>query len=159
LANEEVTADGRSDIGNYPVFKRNMRQWMMRITSYADRVLVDIDLLDWPEPIKLMQRNWISRSTGARVTFPTPAGSIDVFTTRPDTLFGATFLVLSPEHPLVALLSTSQQRGAVETYCAEAAAQQDNERQDDSKEKTGVFTGATATNPVNGQQIPIYVAD
>lgn len=159
LANEEVTADGRSDIGNYPVFKRNMRQWMMRITSYADRLLDDLDRLDWPEPIKLMQRNWISRSTGARVTFSTPAGNIDVFTTRPDTLFGATFLVLSPEHSLVASLTTEQQRGAVDAYCAHAAAQQDNERQDDSKEKTGVFTGATATNPVNGKQIPIWVAD
>jgi len=159
LANEEVTADGRSDIGNYPVFKRNMRQWMMRITAYADRLLDDLDRLDWPEPIKLMQRNWIGRSIGARVTFSSPAGGIDVFTTRPDTLFGATFLVLSPEHPLVDLLTTHEQRNAVQAYCAQAATQQDNERQDDTKEKTGVFTGATATNPVNGAHIPIYVAD
>jgi leucyl-tRNA synthetase len=159
LANEEVTAEGRSDIGNYPVFKRNMRQWMMRITSYADRLLDDLDRLDWPEPIKLMQRNWIGRSVGARVAFSSSAGNIDVFTTRPDTLFGATFLVLSPEHPMVASLTSPEQRDAVERYCAQAAAKQDSERQDDSKEKTGVFVGATATNPVNGTQVPIYVAD
>ncbi|MGA0879180.1 MAG: class I tRNA ligase family protein, partial [Ilumatobacteraceae bacterium] len=100
LANEEVTADGRSDIGNYPVFKKSMRQWMMRITAYAERLLADLDRLDWPEPIKLMQRNWIGRSTGAHVTFGSHAGPIEVFTTRPDTLFGATFMVLAPEHPL-----------------------------------------------------------
>lgn len=159
LANEEVTADGRSDIGNYPVFRRNMRQWMMRITSYADRLVDDLDRLDWPEPIKLMQRNWINRSYGARVTFATTVEGIDVFTTRPDTLFGATFLVLSPEHPLVSFLTTDQQRNAVEQYCALAATRQDNERQDDSKQKTGVPTGSFATNPVNGAQIPIYIAD
>src|SRR5690606_12507342 len=107
LSNEEVTADGRSDRGNFPVFRRPLRQWMMRITAYADRLLGDLDLLDWPEPIKLQQRNWIGRSEGARVTFPTvrPDGSagpgIEVFTTRPDTLFGATYMVLAPEHPLV----------------------------------------------------------
>jgi len=109
LANEEVTAEGRSDIGNYPVFKRNMRQWTMRITAYADRLLDDLDRLDWPESIKLMQRNWIGRSTGARVRFASSAGEIEVFTTRPDTLFGATFMVLSPEHPLVDALTTSSQ--------------------------------------------------
>ena len=97
-----MTAEGRSDIGNYPVFKRNMRQWMMRITAYADRLVADLDRLDWPESIKLMQRNWIGRSEGARVLFASPAGPIDIFTTRPDTLFGATFMVLAPEHPLVA---------------------------------------------------------
>jgi leucyl-tRNA synthetase len=159
LANEEVTAEGRSDIGNYPVFKRNMRQWVMRITSYADRLISDLDRLDWPEPIKLMQRNWIGRSEGARVTFTTSGGPIEVFTTRPDTLFGATFLVLSPEHPLVDSLTTASQKSAVAAYKAEAAAKQDNERQDDSKQKTGVFTGATATNPVSGKDIPIYIAD
>ena len=159
LANEEVTAEGRSDIGNYPVFKRNMRQWMMRITSYADRLLDDLDRLDWPEPIKLMQRNWIGRSDGARVSFSTSAGDIEVFTTRPDTLFGATFMVLSPEHPLVDALTTSDQRTQVAAYQAEAAAKADNERQDDSQKKTGVFTGAMATNPVTGADIPIYVAD
>ena len=159
LANEEVTAEGRSDIGNYPVFKRNMRQWMMRITSYADRLLDDLDRLDWPEPIKLMQRNWIGRGDGARVSFSTSAGDIEVFTTRPDTLFGATFMVLSPEHPLVDALTTTDQRTQVATYQAEAAAKADNERQDDSQKKTGVFTGAMATNPVTGTDIPIYIAD
>ena len=159
LANEEVTAEGRSDIGNYPVFKRNMRQWVMRITAYADRLIDDLDRLDWPEPIKHMQRNWIGRSEGARVTFATPAGPVDVFTTRPDTLFGATFLVLSPEHALVASLTTPDQRAAVAAYQQEAAAKADNERQDDSTQKTGVFTGAMATNPVTGGEIPIYIAD
>ena len=159
LANEEVTAEGRSDIGNYPVFKRNMRQWVMRITAYADRLISDLDRLDWPEPIKMMQRNWIGRSEGARVTFTTTGGPIEVFTTRPDTLFGATFLVLSPEHPLVDTLTTASQTSAVAAYQAEAAAKQDNERQDDSKQKTGVFIGATATNPVSGKDIPIYIAD
>ena len=159
LANEEVTAEGRSDIGNYPVFKRNMRQWMMRITSYADRLLDDLDRLDWPEPIKLMQRNWIGRSDGARVSFSTSAGDIEVFTTRPDTLFGATFMVLSPEHPLVDALTSTDQRTQVAAYQAEAAAKADNERQDDSQKKTGVFTGAMATNPVTGTDIPIYIAD
>ncbi len=159
LANEEVTADGRSDIGNYPVFKRNMRQWMMRITAYADRLIDDLDRLDWPEPIKLMQRNWIGRSEGARVVFPSAAGPIEVFTTRPDTLFGATFMVLSPEHPLVPALTDADHRASVEQYRAEAAAKADDERQDDTKEKTGVFTGAYATNPVTGGQIPVYIAD
>ena len=159
LANEEVTAEGRSDIGNYPVFKRNMRQWMMRITSYADRLLDDLDRLDWPEPIKLMQRNWIGRSDGARVSFSTSVGDIEVFTTRPDTLFGATFMVLSPEHPLVDALTTADQRAQVAAYQAEAAAKADNERQDDSQKKTGVFTGTMATNPVTGTDIPIYIAD
>ena len=159
LANEEVTADGRSDIGNYPVFKRNMRQWMMRITAYADRLIDDLDRLDWPEPIKLMQRNWIGRSEGARVTFASPAGPLEVFTTRPDTLFGATFMVLSPEHPLVGSLTTSDAHAAVTEYQRVAAAKGDDERQDDSKQKTGVFTGAYATNPVSGAQIPIFIAD
>ena len=159
LANEEVTSDGRSDIGNYPVFKRNMKQWMMRITSYADRLLDDLDRLDWPEPIKMMQRNWINRSEGARVTFGSPAGGIEVFTTRPDTLFGATFLVLSPEHPLVEAVTTADAKAAVDAYRAAAAAKADDERQDDSKEKTGVFTGAMAVNPVTGGEVPIYIAD
>ena len=136
-----------------------MRQWMMRITSYADRLLDDLDRLDWPEPIKLMQRNWIGRSDGARVSFSTSAGDIEVFTTRPDTLFGATFMVLSPEHPLVDALTTTDQRTQVAAYQAEAAAKADNERQDDSQKKTGVFTGAMATNPVTGADIPIYIAD
>jgi leucyl-tRNA synthetase len=159
LANEEVTAEGRSDIGNYPVFKRNMRQWTMRITAYADRLLDDLDRLDWPESIKLMQRNWIGRSEGARVKFASAAGDIEVFTTRPDTLFGATFMVLSPEHPLVDALTTDDQRKAVEGYRSQASATTDADRQSDSREKTGVFTGANAINPVTGQEIPVWIAD
>ena len=159
LANEEVTAEGRSDIGNFPVFKRNMKQWMMRITAYADRLIDDLDRLDWPEPIKLMQRNWIGRSAGARVDFSSPAGTITVFTTRPDTLFGATFMVLSPEHPLVPALTSADRRADVEAYVAAAAAKADEDRQDDAREKTGVFTGGHAVNPVNGEQIPVWVAD
>ena len=159
LANEEVTAEGRSDIGNYPVFKRNMRQWTMRITKYADRLLDDLDRLDWPDAIKLMQRNWIGRSEGARVRFGSTAGPIEVFTTRPDTLFGATFMVLSPEHPLVDALTTSEQQSAVAKYRETAAALQDADRTDDSRKKTGEFIGAYATNPVNGAQIPVWIAD
>ena len=159
LANEEVTAEGRSDIGNYPVFKRNMRQWTMRITAYADRLLDDLDRLDWPESIKLMQRNWIGRSEGARVRFASDAGDIEVFTTRPDTLFGATFMVLSPEHPLVESLTTPAQRKDVAAYRAQAAAITEADRQSDTREKTGVFTGAHAVNPVNGEQIPVWIAD
>ena len=158
LANEEVTADGRSERGNFPVFKRNLRQWQMRITAYADRLLDDLDELDWPEPIKLMQRNWIGRSHGASVVFDAMGTPIEVFTTRPDTLFGATYMVLSPEHPLVDVLTTAERADPVAAYRAKAAAKSDIERQE-SREKTGVFTGATATNPVNGEQIPVYVAD
>ena len=159
LANEEVTAEGRSDIGNYPVFKRNMRQWTMRITAYADRLLNDLDRLDWPESIKLMQRNWIGRSEGARVRFASSAGDIEVFTTRPDTLFGATFMVLSPEHPLVDTLTTQAQRSAVTAYRTNAANASDADRQSDTREKTGVFTGSYAINPVTGKEIPIWIAD
>ena len=159
LANEEVTAEGRSDIGNYPVFKRNMRQWTMRITKYADRLLEDLDRLDWPEPIKLMQRNWIGRSVGASVHFASKAGSIEIFTTRPDTLFGATFVVLSPEHPLVDALTTSDQKKSIDAYRAATAAMQDEDRRDETRVKTGAFTGSFATNPINGTQIPIWIAD
>ncbi len=159
LANEEVTADGRSDIGNYPVFKKSMRQWTMRITTYADRLLQDLDRLDWPEPIKLMQRNWIGRSEGARVDFTTPVGTLSVFTTRPDTLFGASFMVISPEHPLVDALTTSDNKAAVDAYRIVAASKNQIDRQDDTREKTGVFTGTFATNPVNGQEVPVWVAD
>ena len=179
LANEEVTAEGRSDIGNYPVFKRNMRQWMMRITTYADRLLFDLDRVDWPEPVKLMQRNWIGRSTGANVDFAvrTTDGAqenIEVFTTRPDTLFGATFMVLAPEHPLVARLvpdawpqgtrdawksGEAGPREAVDAYVAAASRKTDLERQSEVKEKTGVFTGSFAVNPVDGREIPVFVAD
>ncbi|MEU8258937.1 leucine--tRNA ligase [Micromonospora inaquosa] len=174
LANEEVTADGRSERGNFPVFKRNLKQWMMRITAYGDRLLDDLDSLDWPEPIKLMQRNWIGRSTGAHIDFPTSAAPVRVFTTRPDTVFGATYMVLAPEHELVDTLAPTSwpegtkdswtgghasPREAVEAYRKAAAAKTDVERQSDSKEKTGVFIGAYATNPVTGGQIPIFIAD
>lgn len=174
LANEEVTADGRSERGNFPVFKRSLKQWMMRITAYGDRLLSDLDILDWPEPIKLQQRNWIGRSTGAHIDFPTGAGPIRVFTTRPDTVFGATYMVLAPEHELVdALVPNVWPAGtkdawtgghatpgeAVAAYRRFASAKSDVERQADAKEKTGVFVGAYATNPVNGAQIPVFIAD
>src|SRR4051794_14608297 len=174
LSNEEVTADGRSDRGNFPVFKRNLRQWSMRITSYADRLIDDLESLDWPEPIKLQQRNWIGRSDGARVSFPSEGGPIEVFTTRPDTLFGATFMVLAPEHESVDLLASgawpegtppswsggaAMPRDAVQQYRAQAERKTDLERQTEGKDKTGVWTGGYATNPVNGQQIPVFVAD
>ncbi|CAN5460264.1 leucine--tRNA ligase [soil metagenome] len=162
VANEEVTADGRSDRGNFPVFKRNMRQWMMRITTYADRLIDDLDLLDWSDAIKAMQRNWIGRSEGATVHFAIAGDSterITVFTTRPDTLFGATFMVLAPEHPLVDALTTPAQANAVAEYRREAAATKDFDRQDAGREKTGVFTGAFSVNPLNGDQIPVWIAD
>ncbi len=159
VANEEVTADGRSDRGNFPVFKRNMRQWMMRITAYADRLIDDLDLLDWSDAIKTMQRNWIGRSPGAWVHFASPAGEIVVFTTRPDTLFGATFMVIAPEHPFVDSLTTPDQAETVAAYRRQAAAKKDVDRQDENREKTGVFTGSYAVNPVNGEQIPVWIAD
>src|SRR5918994_865291 len=174
LANEEVTADGRSERGNFPVFKRDLRQWMMRITSYAERLLGDLDDLDWPESIKLMQRNWIGRSEGARVLFPTAAGPLEVFTTRPDTLFGATFMVVAPEHPLVDRLAAGDwpdgvpaswtgghpsAREAVDDYRRATALRTEMERQTEGRDKTGVFTGGYATNPVNGESIPVFVAD
>ena len=159
VANEEVTADGLSDRGNFPVFKRTMRQWMMRITAYADRLIEDLDHLDWSDALKTMQRNWIGRSPGAWVDFDSPAGPITVFTTRPDTLFGATFLVLAPEHPLVADLTTSQMASQVVQYRDESVAFGDDERANEDRQKTGVFTGSYATNPVNGDDVPIWVAD
>lgn len=159
LANEEVTADGRSDRGNFPVFKRSMRQWMMRITAYADRLIEDLNLLEWSDSIKTMQRNWIGRSSGARVTFDSPAGPITVFTTRPDTLFGASFLVVAPEHPLVEALTAPAQAGVVTAYRAAANSKSDVARQVEDRDKTGVFTGSYATNPVNGELVPVWVAD
>jgi len=159
LANEEVTAEGRSDRGNFPVFKRSMRQWMMRITAYADRLIDDLDTLEWPESIKTMQRNWIGRSDGARVVFDSPAEPITVFTTRPDTLFGATFMVLAPEHPLVDQLTTPEHAAAVAEYRRSAQSKSDVARQVEDREKTGVFTGSYAVNPVTGTEIPIWVAD
>ncbi|WP_406252384.1 leucine--tRNA ligase [Streptomyces atratus] len=175
LANEEVTADGRSERGNFPVFKAKLRQWNMRITAYADRLLNDLDGLDWPEAIKLQQRNWIGRSEGARVDFPVDgAGSITVFTTRQDTLFGATYMVLAPEHELVEQITPAawpegthavwtggyaSPAEAVAAYRKLAAAKSDVERQAEAKDKTGVFTGAYATNPVSGEKVPVFIAD
>ncbi len=159
VANEEVTSDGRSDRGNFPVFKRSMRQWMMRITAYADRLVDDLDILDWTDSIKAMQRNWIGRSEGAKVRFASPAGEIEVFTTRPDTLFGASFMVLAPEHPLVDGLTTAEHAATVGEYRRLAGHKSDVARQVEDKTKTGVFTGSYATNPINGAEIPVWVAD
>ncbi len=177
LANEEVTNDGRSERGNHPVYQRPLKQWMLRITAYADRLESELDLVDWPEPIKLMQRNWIGRSTGAEVDFEiapseqpaTDASTasdadlaiITVFTTRPDTLFGATYMVLAPEHPLVEEITTPAQKAAVDAYRTQAAKKTDRERQVEATTgtKSGVFTGAYAINPVNDSRIPIWIAD
>ncbi|MCO6436626.1 MAG: leucine--tRNA ligase [Phycisphaerae bacterium] len=187
LANEEVDNEGRSERGGHPVFRRPLRQWMLRITKYAERLLSDIDELDWPEPIKLMQRNWVGRSVGAEVVFPRAdkwsiqnnrwrstdptvdvpqqlsytnfPHAIRVYTTRPDTLFGATYMVLAPEHELVAELTTPDRKAEVEAYVARARNRSDLERTAESKEKTGVFTGGYAINPVNGWKIPVWVAD
>ena len=159
VANEEVTADGRSDRGNFPVFKRSMRQWMMRITAYADRLVEDLDGLDWTDSIKAMQRNWIGRSEGAQVDFGSSAGSIQVFTTRPDTLFGASFMVLAPEHPMVDALTTPEQTAEVAEYRRLAGIKSDVARQVEDKTKTGVFTGSYAVNPINSAQIPVWIAD
>ena len=191
LANEEVTADGRSERGNFPVFKRNLRQWMMRITAYGERLADDLDTVDWPDKVRSMQRNWIGRSEGAQVDFAVSGqgvdgGQITVFTTRPDTLFGATFTVVAPEHPLLggtypaapddaaALKVPSawpegtreEWKGgyatpveAVAAYRAQAARTSDADRTASDREKTGVFTGLWATNPVNGKQLPLFIAD
>lgn len=161
LANEEVTNEGRSERGNHPVFQRPLKQWMLRITAYGDRLEQDLDLVDWPEPVKMMQRNWVGRSEGAHVTFKVADSSeeIEVFTTRPDTLFGATYMVLAPEHPLVDQIGTEDQRAELEAYRKKAARQTDRDRMIDSKTKTGVFTGGYAVNPVNGANIPIWIAD
>jgi leucyl-tRNA synthetase len=178
LANEEVTADGRSDRGNFPVFRKRLRQWMMRITAYADRLLDDLDVLDWPEQVKTMQRNWIGRSTGAAALFSARTADgdtvdLEVFTTRPDTLFGATYLVLAPEHDLVDRLVAAEwpdgvdprwtfggatPAEAVASYRRAIAAKSDLERQE-SKAKSGVFVGSYAINPANGKEVPIFIAD
>ena len=159
LANEEVI-DGRSERGNHPVERRPMKQWMLKITAYAERLLDGLDQLDWPEGIKEMQRNWIGKSTGAEVIFKTADGAeIVVYTTRPDTLFGATYMVLSPEHPLVGKITTDAQRAEVVAYQQAASRKSELTRTDLSNEKTGAFTGAYAINPVNGDAIPIWIAD
>jgi len=162
LSNEEVTADGRSERGNHPVFRRPMKQWMLRITEYAERLLADLDGLDWPEPIKRMQQAWIGRSTGAYIDFRLEGSSpevIRVYSTRPDTLYGATYLVLAPEHRLVPVITRAERRGEVEAYVAEARQKSELTRTAESKVKTGVFTGAFALNPANHARIPIWVAD
>ena len=174
LANEEVI-DGKSEVGGFPVIRKPMRQWMLRITAYAEKLLADLDTIDWSDSLKEMQRNWIGRSEGAEVDFtvaavcdrrkdgadtaPLQSEKIRVFTTRPDTLFGATYMVLSPEHKLVPQLTTPEQKKAIEDYKAFAAGKSDLERTELAKDKTGVFTGAYALNPVNGEKIPIWIAD
>lgn len=160
IANEEVI-DGKSERGGYDVIRKPMRQWMLKITAYADRLLDDLEEVDWPESIKEMQRNWIGRSVGANVTFKVAGMEKDftVFTTRPDTLFGATYAVLAPEHELVAQITTPEQKAAIDAYVEEASKKSDLNRTDLAKEKTGVFTGAYAINPVNGKEIPIWIAD
>lgn len=187
LSNEEVDSEGRSERGNHPVYRRPLKQWMMRITKYAERLLADLAGLDWPEPIKLMQRNWIGRSTGAEVVFPLAAkwtvdggrwvhqerpecstdrpsydtmpDAIRVYTTRHDTLFGATYMVLAPEHELVGQITTANRRAEVKQYVDRARHRSELDRTADTKEKTGVFTGAHAINPVTGEKIPIWIAD
>ncbi|MFD9550017.1 leucine--tRNA ligase [Nocardia salmonicida] len=173
LSNEEVTTDGRSERGNFPVFRKRMWQWMMRITAYSDRLVDDLDTLDWPDNVKSMQRNWIGRSRGAQVRFDADGETIEVFTTRPDTLFGATYVVLAPEHELVDKLTagawpadtdarwtndSATPAEAVAAYRKSIAAKSDLERQE-NKEKTGVFLGSYATNPADGTQVPIFIAD
>ncbi|GKS56049.1 leucine--tRNA ligase [Enterococcus mundtii] len=160
ISNEEVI-DGKSERGGYDVIRKPMRQWMLKITAYADRLIDDLELVDWPESIKEMQRNWIGRSVGANVTFKVAGTDKEytVFTTRPDTLFGATYSVLAPELDLVREITTPEQKEAVEAYIAETAKKSDLKRTDLAKEKTGVFTGAYAINPVNGKEIPIWIAD
>jgi len=164
LANEEVLnteAGPRSERGNFPVERRPLRQWMLKITAYAERLLNDLDDLDWPDSLKEMQRNWIGRSEGAQVTFKLEKtdNEITVFTTRPDTLFGATYMVLAPEHPLLASIVSDDQKEAVAAYQAKISAKSDLERTDLAKEKTGCFTGAYAINPVSDEKIPVWIAD
>jgi len=176
LANEEVTREGRSERGDFPVFRRPLRQWMLRITAYAERLLADLELVEWPESIKAMQRNWIGRSEGALVRFPVAGRDdvIEVFTTRPDTLFGATYMVIAPEHPLVGVIvretwpagtppswtgGAATPREAVDAYRREVEGRSELERQAESREKTGVFVGRFAVNPVNGAEIAVFIAD
>ncbi len=174
LSNEEVTADGRSERGNFPVFRRPLTQWMMRITAYADRLIDDLDRLDWTDSLKLMQRNWIGRSAGARIGFTVGSETVEVFTTRPDTLFGATYMVLAPEHPLVAALTAAAwpdgtdprwtggaatPAEAVEAYQRQASRRSELDRQTEGRDKTGVWLGVTAVNPVNGRELPVFIAD
>ncbi|MDO4912869.1 MAG: leucine--tRNA ligase [Lactobacillus sp.] len=160
VANEEIV-DGKTERGGYPVYRKNLKQWVLKMTAYADRLLEDLDDLDWPESIKEMQRNWIGRSVGAQVTFKVKDSdlSFDVFTTRADTLYGVCYTVLAPENDLVAKITTPDQKAAVEAYIKKIESKSDLERTDLNKDKTGVFTGAYAINPVNGQEVPIWIGD
>ena len=160
VANEEVI-DGKTERGGYPVYRKNMRQWMLKMTAYADRLLEDLDGLDWPEPVKEMQRNWIGRSVGAQVTFKIKGSdkTFDIFTTRPDTLFGCSYTVLAPENKLVQEITTDAHRDEVNAYIKKIESKSDLERTDLNKNKTGVFTGAYAINPVNGKEVPIWISD
>ncbi|KAA9243518.1 leucine--tRNA ligase [Lactobacillus mulieris] len=160
VANEEIV-DGKTERGGYPVYRRNMRQWMLKMTAYADRLLEDLDELDWPEPVKEMQRNWIGRSEGAQVRFKIKDSdkNFEVYTTRPDTLYGVCYTVLAPENPLVKEITTPEQKAAVEAYIKEVESKSDLERTDLNKDKTGVFTGAFAINPVNGEEVPVWIGD
>ena len=178
LANEEVI-DGKSERGEFPVVRMPLTQWMLRITAYAERLIEELEEVDWPRPIMDMQRNWVGRSVGAEVDFPIDAGGgrqimaeaprawsetaipdvIRVFTTRPDTLFGATYMVLAPEHPLVDRLTTAEQKAAVAAYRQQASRKSEMDRTSLAKTKTGVFTGGFAINPVNGESIPVWIAD
>lgn len=160
LANEEVI-DGKSEVGGHPVIRKRMKQWMLKITEYAEKLLEDLDSLDWPDNIKEMQRNWIGKSEGASVVFKVDefGDELEVFTTRPDTLFGATYMVLAPEHELVKKIVSNEQKSAVEKYLEDTAKKSDLERTDLNKDKSGVFSGAYAINPVNGKKIPIWIAD
>lgn len=160
LANEEVV-DGKSEVGGHPVVRKPMKQWMLKITEYAERLLQDLDTLDWPENIKELQKNWIGKSTGAEVKFELDGlgENLEVFTTRPDTLFGATYMVVAPEHPLLSKITTDAQKDEVQKYLKAVETKSDLERTDLNKDKSGVFTGGFAINPVNGQKIPVWVAD
>src|SRR5699024_8259711 len=160
LANEEVIG-GKSARGGHPVVRKPMKQWILKITDYADRLLEDLDELDWPESIKDMQRNWIGRSEGAEITFDIDGHGeqFTAFTTRPDTLFGATYAVFAPEHPLVDKITTAEQRNTVQAYLKEIETKSELERTDLAKEKTGAFTGAYAMNPANNEKMPIWIAD
>lgn len=160
LANEEVI-DGKSEVGGFPVIRKPMRQWMLKITAYAERLLSDLDELDWPDSVKEMQRNWIGKSVGADVRFQIDGHDevIEVFTTRPDTLWGATYMVLAPEHPLVETITTDEHRSAVEKYRTDSSLKSDLDRTDTRKKKTGIFTGGYAINPVNNARIPVWIAD
>ena len=160
LANEEIV-DGKSEVGGFDVIRKPMRQWVLKITAYADRLLEDLTLVEWPASTLEMQKNWIGRSIGAEVDFALAdaKGAIRVFTTRPDTLFGATYMVLAPEHPLVDVVTSAAQKAAVAAYREAAARKSDLQRQELDKDKTGVFTGGYAVNPVNGERLPVWIAD